>query len=281
MNAKASLLAIIGLAAAIGAVGCSRDGVPRMVDVGGYRVRAETSGHGKPAVIFVSPGFGASLEAWSAVQPKVSRFTRTLSYDRGGTYKSDPAPLPRDSAHIAAELHALLRSAGLKPPCVLVGSSLGGIHVRVFAHLYPNDVAGIVLVDPSSEDRIARLQAEEPVVWQEIQGDDLKMETEIKKWPARQRSEYQELNTALQQVRAASPLPAVPLVFLTATGSDSAAGARLATMKLELHHALLQRVPGAKHSVTNKSSHNIPFDQPDLVVDAILDVVTTVRSHKQ
>src|SRR5579864_4277243 len=163
------LLAIIVSLPALGSIGCTRNAVPRMVDAGGYRVRMLSRGHGTPAVVLVSGGFGAALEAWARVQPEVSQFTRSVAYDRGGTWKSEPAPLPRDSAHIAAELHAVLHNAGIKTPCVLVGQSIGGIHVRIFAHLYPDDVAGIVLVDPTAEDLYERLQAEEPVVWQRMQ----------------------------------------------------------------------------------------------------------------
>jgi pimeloyl-ACP methyl ester carboxylesterase len=282
MNSWRWLLAILLSISTLGFVGCAREGVPRMVNAGGYRVRTLIQGHGTPAVVFISGGFGAALEAWSKVQPKVSQFTRSIAYDRGGTWKSEPAPLPRDSARIAAELHAVLRHAGIKTPCVLVGQSIGGIHVRVFAHLYPDDVAGIVLVDPTAEYLYARLQAEEPVVWQRMETEKPEMDKEINRWPwAGSRSEYEELNSDLQQARQAWPLPAVPVTLLTATRADSAATARVDAIKLELHRALLQRVPGAKHIVTNKSGHSIHMEEPDLVVAAIRDVVELGRRGKR
>jgi pimeloyl-ACP methyl ester carboxylesterase len=279
MKATQLLLAIIISIAAMGSSGCTANDVPRMVDAGGYRVRMLIRGHGTPAVVFVGGGFGASLEAWSEVQPKVSQLTRSVTYDRGGTWKSEPAPLPRDSAHIAAELHAVLRNAGIKTPCVLVGHSLGGIHVRVFAHLYPDDVAGIVLVDPTPEDLDARIQAQEPVMWRrmEVQRESDK---ESSRWSQGNLSEYEALASNYQQARDAWPLPAVPLTLLTAMRADSAADVRVDAIKLELHRAFLERVPAARHIVTNKSGHNIHMQEPDLVVAAIREVVDAHRSTR-
>jgi len=248
-----------------------------MVDAGGYRVRTVTRGNGAPAVVFVNGGFGAALEGWTQVQLKVGQFTRTLAYDRGGTYKSEAAPLPRDSAHIALELHSLLKHAGIKTPCVLVGASLGGIHVRVFAHLYPGDVAGIVLVDPTPEDLNTRLQAQEPVVWQGIEREMPDLQREIGSNGQGSQSELENLNADLQQARDAWPLPAVPLTLLTATRADSAAGTRVAAIKLELHREFLERVPGSKQIVTGNSRHNMSADEPDLVVASIREMVETQR----
>jgi pimeloyl-ACP methyl ester carboxylesterase len=165
---------------------------------------------------------------------------------------------------------------------VLVGQSIGGIHVRVFAHLYPGDVAGIVLVDPTAEDLNARLQADEPVVWQRMEMQKPEMDKEINRWPwAGNRSEYEKLTSDLEQARQAWPLPAVPLTLLTATRAYTSARARVDAIKLELHGAFLQRVPGARHIVTNKSGHGIHVEEPDLVVAAIREVVQAARSGKR
>ena len=83
------------------------------------------------------------------------------------------------------------------------------------------------------------------------------------------------------QARQAWPLPAVPLTLLTTTRTDSASGARLDAIKLELHGAFLQRLPGARHIVTNNSGHSIHMEEPDLVVDAIREIVDARRSGKR
>ena len=120
------------------------------VDVGGHGLQLLVGGQGSPAVIFEG-GFGAGIASWSTVQKDVAAFTQTVSYDRAGLGQSDPGPKPRSAKQIATELHVALQKSGIKPPYVMVGHSFGGIYVRVFADMYPDEVAGLVLIDPSQE----------------------------------------------------------------------------------------------------------------------------------
>ena len=129
--------------------------VGRSVDIGGRTLNIFCSGEGTPAVIFDS-GNGASGYRWSHIQPQVAAMTRACWFDRAGEGWSDPGPFPRTSAAMSADLHALLRRAEIPPPYVLVGHSLGGLNVRVYNGLYPNDVAGAVLVDAAHEDEPRR-----------------------------------------------------------------------------------------------------------------------------
>ena len=107
----------------------------------------------------MKPGEAARAEArWNTghgVQPEVSKLTRTVSYDRAGIGWSAPGPEPRDARQIAKELHIALGNAGLPPPFILVGHSFGGPFIRVFADIYPREVSGMVLVDPTQEEFIA------------------------------------------------------------------------------------------------------------------------------
>ncbi|MCZ7545250.1 MAG: alpha/beta hydrolase [Anaerolineae bacterium] len=127
----------------------------QMVDVGGHRLHINCMGEGSPTVVLESEFAGTSLD-WTLVQPLISQTTRTCVYDRGGYGWSDPGPEPRSPQQIAAELHTLLTNAGIEGPYVLVGHSLGGKYVRMFASQYPEAVAGLVLVD-------ARHESVEPV----------------------------------------------------------------------------------------------------------------------
>jgi pimeloyl-ACP methyl ester carboxylesterase len=122
------------------------------VDIGGRTMNIYCSGDGSPAVIFESGGNNPGYD-WVLVQPKVASVTRACWYDRAGVGWSDPPPAPRSSATIANDLHELLRRAGVQPPYVLVGQSIGGEYVRVFAAKYPAEVAGLVLVDSSHPDQ--------------------------------------------------------------------------------------------------------------------------------
>jgi pimeloyl-ACP methyl ester carboxylesterase len=113
-------------------------------------------GQGSPTVILDS-GLGVPAVGWNPVQTEVAKFTRVCSYDRAGYGWSGATSLPRTSMEIAKELHALLEAANEKGPYILVGHSFGGFNVRVYNGQYPNDVAGVVLVDASHEDQNDRM----------------------------------------------------------------------------------------------------------------------------
>jgi pimeloyl-ACP methyl ester carboxylesterase len=134
-------------------IGAHRDrrrlaGSGHWVEIGaGRSLYVVEKGSGGPTVIFES-GIAATNLNWRHIQGIVAQFTHTASYDRGGLGWSSPAGTARTPSNIAVELHAMLESAGIKPPYVLVGHSFGGLVMRRFALLYPEDVAGVVLVDP-------------------------------------------------------------------------------------------------------------------------------------
>ncbi len=135
----------------------------QLVDVDhGRRLNLYCVGEGSPTVIF-DAGLGGNTASWDTVQPLIARHTRSCSYDRAGLGFSDPATRPGNSANIADDLQHLLSVAGIKPPYILVGHSYAGMNVRLYAYGHMADVAGMVLVDPSSEDEDAReAQIEDP-----------------------------------------------------------------------------------------------------------------------
>jgi len=262
-------------------LGCDRNARPRMVDAGGYSLRALIEGGGSPSVVFVSPGFGASLEAWERVQPTVSQFARTFSYDRGGTYKSDPAPLPRDSRHIADELHAALQNARLKPPYIVVGASVGGIHARTFAEMYPSDVAGLVLVDPTPEDMDRELKARNPRMWQKSQEQLGQMAQELAGWSSGAKSEFEMLNTDYDEVRNSGMLPDVPITLISANHAGSDIENSPGAILEQLQHQFIQGAPKGRLIKAARSGHNVAQDQPDVVIEAIRAVATSSRESSR
>ena len=120
-----------------------------LVDVGPYRLHLECTGSGAPTVV-LEPGAGASAASLGWIAPTVARDTRVCVYDRAGRGWSDPAPSPPDGAQIATDLHTLLGRAHVPGPYVLAGHSFGGLYVMSFAARYPEQVAGMILVDSTA-----------------------------------------------------------------------------------------------------------------------------------
>jgi pimeloyl-ACP methyl ester carboxylesterase len=231
------------------------------VVVEGRAMRMLVSGGGEPTVVFEN-GLGPPLEMWGKVQPHVSRFARTVAYDRAGVGLSADGPLPRDGRQIARELRDALRAAGLPPPYVLVGASFGGLYIRVYAGTYPEDVSGMVLVDPTHE----------------VEGVG--------------RSRYPELavaNETLEQARSSRIPPGIPVVLIDAISTPDVPFATTANLQLRAklrpeidaesraYRLWIDTIPGARLVTTDRSGHNIPIEQPALVVETIRQVVQHAR----
>lgn len=125
--------------------------VGKAVDIGGRTLNLYCSGQGTPTVILETGGNSPGYE-WLLQQSKMAAFTRTCWYDRAGVGWSDPPSSPRTSASITSDLHEALQRAGVLPPYVMAGGSVGGEYVRIYTAHYPTDVAGLVLVDSASPD---------------------------------------------------------------------------------------------------------------------------------
>jgi pimeloyl-ACP methyl ester carboxylesterase len=234
------------------------------VDIGGRGLQFLIGGQGSPAVIFEG-GFGTGIASWSTVQKDIAALTQTVSYDRAGLGQSDPGPKPRSAKQIATELHTALQKAGVKPPYVMVGHSIGGIYIRVFADLYPNEVVGMVLIDPSQESFNDWLIKNQP--------DRLKAaEANIAKAGEGVKAEFAAVDTSYSQARAAKAPAGIPVVLLTATEDEdmSAEGKKL---WIEKHKEWLATIPGSKHIVVEKGVHFLQAQQPALVIDAIKQVL--------
>ena len=233
------------------------------VDAGGHSLHLLIGGQGSPAVIFEG-GFGAGIASWSSVQKDVAAFAQTVSYDRAGLGQSDPGPKPRSAKQIASELHAVLANAGVKPPYVLVGHSFGGIYVRVFADMYPNEVAGMVLIDPSQESFNDWLKKNQPDRLTAAASD-------IAKAGAGVQAEFAALETSYSQARVAKMPRGIPVTLLSAT-EDESISAEGRKLWIEKHKEWVATVPGGKQVVAEKAHHFIQAEQPALVIEAIKQV---------
>jgi len=128
----------------------------QLVDVGDHKLHLRCTGQASPTVV-LETGAGDFSFVWALVEPGVARFARVCSYDRAGYAWSEAGLKPRTLAQLVYELHTLLANAGIKPPYVLAGASLGGLIARVFSNTYRDEVAGMVLVDSAHESAIMML----------------------------------------------------------------------------------------------------------------------------
>jgi pimeloyl-ACP methyl ester carboxylesterase len=280
-----------------------------LVDVGSHRLHIYGIGEGSPTVVLDSEYNGSWLD-WSWVQPEVAKFTRVVSYDRAGLGWSDPAK-PRSIQRIVNELHRLLANAGVGGPYVMVGQSSGGMNVRVYASQHPQDVVGMVLVNAAHEDwPEIKLQAPsrgrllEDLREQMLQlypilarlgvlrlrrkpnGPVLALPPNIQPiamalglrsraydwvWGAKT-----EIQLSESQIRDSSPLPEIPLAVLSAhiRGEPWGIPAHEAdSYWMALQEDLANLVPNSTHTVSEHGGHNLHVDDPDLVIDAIRQVV--------
>jgi pimeloyl-ACP methyl ester carboxylesterase len=240
-------------------------------DLGGYRLHAVIAGHGKPAVVFEA-GMGDGTDSWEKVQPEIAQLTRTLSYDRPGLGKSDRAPQLHDLNQSADELHTLLQKSGLPPPYILVGHSMGGLIVRVFAFRFPNETAGIVLVDPSDEGTDNRLHSKLTKEQWESYLAFMKHHLEN---PIMHMDMYGM--TSGSEAAAAAPLPSVPKILLSASKLDDLPDSDkpFRETAMELHREWVQKTPKAELVPVPTSEHYIQIVAPETVIAAIKKLLTT------
>ena len=271
----------------------------------GRRINLRCSGAGSPTVLLESGYEGTSL-AWYKVQPIVAKITRVCAYDRAGLGFSDPGPLPRDGAAIAADLDRALRAAHVAGPFVVVGHSAGGLYVRLFADRRPHDVVGMVLVESSVEHQdqaFARafgpragstqplidharacLAAAQPGAARSADralvpcaaGPAGEWRTNL--------SEIQTLftTTSDEVERGRRSYGAMPLVVLTAGDSyagipDAAARQAVASFWAGLHQHLADMSSRGSAQLVPGATHMIILDHPAAVAGAIDEVVVAAR----
>jgi pimeloyl-ACP methyl ester carboxylesterase len=268
-----------------------------MVLVGEHRLHLYCSGRGEPAVV-LDAGLGGTSLDWTRVQPELAKYTRVCTYDRAGYGWSEPGPRPRSSGRIAEELRTLLRTAAVPEPYVLVGHSFGGYNVRLFASNYPEETAGVVLVDAAHEDQVRHFREEGGIniaprgqfVVLSSSGipDNMPQDVRplarslINSSAAYQtvRDELISFRRSAAQVRNAAPLPDVPLVVITRgqqAWPDTPKGNQLERVWARLQDDLAERQVHVPHLFARNSGHYVQLDEPGVVVNAVRSVISSIR----
>jgi pimeloyl-ACP methyl ester carboxylesterase len=253
-------------------------------DVGGVNLYIFCLGQGSPAVV-LDGGWGEDSSTWLKVMSGLESHTRVCAYDRASLGQSDFQAGERTSQQIAEQLHLLLAKANIESPYLLVGHSLGGMNMLVFADRYPHEVAGVVLVDSAHPDQSDRCLAALPtpapseskalidlrrgLPWRNNQ-----CIPEMMNWPE-----------TLAQVRAVKSLGHIPLLVLVAADPTKSSwgdispelAARLNKVWLDLHKEYLSLSTDNSLILAEHSSHYIQQDEPQVVIDAILKLVEKAR----
>jgi len=256
----------------------------RLVDVGGHKLHIWCTGSGEPTVVLENGlGGGSGIVGWSFVQPEVAKFTRVCSYDRAGTGYSDPGPSPRTARRIAYELAQLLDRTGISGPLVLVGASIGGLFVRVFASEHGERVVGLVLVDASHEDqemRVPRIAPLVPLLSSIGVFRLLGVSFGGAHVTAFRAAAYQatadeviHLPETASEVRTIRRKLTIPVVVVTAGLGADAAWQSLQRDQVGLSEQGCQ-------VIAEQSGHVISLGQPQAIVEPIRAIVHTARGRK-
>lgn len=271
----------------------------QLVDVGGHRLHINCVGTGSPTVV-IEAGLGDWSTGWDFVQQGVAKATRVCTYDRAGWGWSEAGPLPRDAAQFANELHTLLQNADIPGPYVVVGHSLGGFSVRVFAYEYASEVAGVVLIDSMSPRQFTQWQGE-ALSQTDTQSQPFSLPAMLARFgivrllarplgimpsvPSEENAYFSRLVSPQSAQTLTNESQGMP-----AAGAEAAAVKTFDDLPLIVLTAKLNNIPGWQEWQTEllqlssnsqqlfaESGHNIHFEEPESAIAAILQMVQQVR----
>lgn len=254
-----------------------------LVSVGDHRLDVVRGGAGGPAVVFET-GLADSLDTWIPMWRTISGYTTVIAYSRAGFGRSDAGPPDHSVPHAARDLHELLRHLAIAPPYVLVARSYGSLISRLYASLYPTEVAGIVLVDGTHERQVQRFGMIDSAYPRQFR---VYFDSVLAHLPAGAQAAETRETVKIQAegtVPGLEPLPDIPIAVLTSMRSDESAPyvngtARGHEVWRALHDEWFRRSRNGIHIETARSGHGIQDDEPELVAMAIRFVLDRVRAQ--
>ena len=258
--------------------GCATMGETRSQKVDGASVSYWLAGTGAPAVVFEA-GLGDSKSSWSTVFSEIENDTTAFAYDRpgyspslSGRYRSDKDG--RTGKEVATHLRELVDQAGVEPPFVLVGHSIGGLYVLAFAKLYPEDVAGIVLVDGRPPDFTAACKSESAGICELPR-------LMVAVMPQHQRAEVKGMPETERDAPHPEELGSFPITVITATEPDIVSSRAFQDLLMRRQKAFAEGATNGRYVEATGSTHYVHQKQPELVAGEIRRMLEEVRSASQ
>lgn len=230
------------------------------------------SGEGLPAVILINGGSGP-VEGWYKVYPPLAEEVTVFAYNRFGVGSSDQPASPQHGEAIISSLRQLLQEIALHPPYILVGHSLGGLYANLFARRYPEEIAGVVLLESSHPQDLAINEIQPRwirVINRLLQKFDAL--SPHKKW-----NEANFVEETVQQIGQAGPFPAIPLVIVTGGKKPPMVPEHVYQLRTANQLDFLQLSPQSQHIPATQSGHFPQMSEPDVVLQAVRECISRVR----
>lgn len=229
-------------------------------------------GTGSPIVVFEA-GMGQTMNTWSKVFCEVSKFTRVFAYNRPGYGRSSLHNTPKTGRNIVDKLRGTLKATGNNPPYILVGHSLGGLFINLYARMYPDEVAGVLFIDASHPDLFQHLRKENRFWYFLIKAYSSRGKTKYEKNISR--NIHKEFNQGL-------PFPDIPVIVMTAEKTFSIFGSKkMRKQWLKYQTDLSSLSTESSHRIIRGSGHMIQNDKPEEVIRAIRELISTVRAQQK
>ena len=260
----------------------------KLIDVGTHRLSIHCTGTGRPTIV-IDTGIGETYKSWESIIKSLSLETRVCAYYRAGYGQSEPGPMPRDSQRAADELHLLLANTGEDGPFLLVGHSLGALNLQVYADSYPEEVAGLVFLDPPplawimgkgfpelrelfNQEMIALRKAADTA--SVSSNPDERANAAYLNAIASENEEF--FGQTAERVAEIHSFGELPLIVIGATEPEPGFGEYAQTFRQfwnEESLILAGKSESGKFILAEGSSHHIHLDAPQVLIDAILEMI--------
>ena len=259
-----------------------------LVDIRDHKLYISCIGSGKP-MIMLDTGIGETFESWEPIIQTLSTETRVCAYHRAGYGKSEIGPMPRDSQRAADELHQLLVYAKENGSIVLVGHSLGALNMQVYADTYPENVKALVLIDPpplawmqgEGFPELRELFIDEMLALREVAdaastSNDPEMQARADFLQSLASENEAFFGTTADRVSKIQSFGKIPVIVIGATEPEAGFGEFATAYRQfwnEESKALAEKSSHGEFILANGSSHHVHLDAPDVVVNAILEII--------